>query len=153
MEVNLSVPAKTVPEFIAYAKANPGKISIATSGNGSPQHITGAFFMLKTGTQMVYVPYHGGAPAITDLMGGQIQVYFSPLPESSGGDQGRQGARAGRDQRKALAGIARRADRRRDDTWLRGRTPGKASLRRKERPTRSLPSSTRASTPPSPIQA
>jgi tripartite-type tricarboxylate transporter receptor subunit TctC len=82
MEVNLSVPAKTVPEFIAYVKANPGKISMATSGNGSPQHITGAFFMLKTGTHMVYVPYHGGAPAITDLMGGQIQVYFSPLPES-----------------------------------------------------------------------
>jgi tripartite-type tricarboxylate transporter receptor subunit TctC len=82
MEVNLSVPAKTVPEFIAYVKANPGKISIATSGNGSPQHMAGAFFMLKTGTQMTYVPYHGGAPAITDLMGGQIQVYFSPLPES-----------------------------------------------------------------------
>ena len=82
MEVNLSVPAKTVPEFITYVKANPGKISMATSGNGSPQHITGAFFMLKTGTKMVFVPYHGGAPAITDLMGGQIQVYFSPLPES-----------------------------------------------------------------------
>jgi tripartite-type tricarboxylate transporter receptor subunit TctC len=56
--------------------------AMATSGNGLPQHITGAFFMLKTGTKMVFVPYHGGAPAITDLMGGQIQVYFSPLPES-----------------------------------------------------------------------
>ena len=121
MEVNLSVPAKTVPEFIAYVKANPGKISIATSGNGSPQHMAGAFFMLKTGTQMIYVPYHGGAPAITDLMGGQIQVYFSPLPESMAVIKGRQGARTGCDQRKAFARIAGRADRRRDGAWLRGR--------------------------------
>jgi tripartite-type tricarboxylate transporter receptor subunit TctC len=82
MEVNLSVPAKTVPEFIAYAKANPGKVAMASSGNGSPQHIAGTFFQMKTGIQMVHVPYHGGAPAITDLMAGQVQVYFSPLPES-----------------------------------------------------------------------
>lgn len=82
MEVNLSVPAKTVPEFIAYAKANPGKVSMATSGNGSPQDITGEFFMMQTGTRMIKVPYHGGAPAITDLIGGQVQVYISPLPES-----------------------------------------------------------------------
>jgi tripartite-type tricarboxylate transporter receptor subunit TctC len=82
MEVNLSVPAKTVPEFIAYLKANPGKVAMASSGNGSPQHIAGAFFQMMTGTQMIHVPYHGGAPAITDLMGGQVQVYFSPLPES-----------------------------------------------------------------------
>jgi len=82
MEVNLDVPAKTVPEFIAYAKANPGKVSMASSGNGSPQHIAGTFFQMMTGTQLIHVPYHGGAPAITDLMGGQVQVYFSPLPES-----------------------------------------------------------------------
>ncbi len=82
MEVNLSVPAKTVPEFIAYAKANPGKIAMASSGNGSPQHIAGVLFQMLTGTQLVHVPYHGGAPAITDLMAGQVQVYFSPLPES-----------------------------------------------------------------------
>ena len=82
MEVSPSVPAKTVPEFIAYAKANPGKVAMATSGSGSPQDVTGEFFMLKTGTKMVKVPYHGGAPAITDLMAGQVQVYFSPLPES-----------------------------------------------------------------------
>jgi tripartite-type tricarboxylate transporter receptor subunit TctC len=82
MDVNLSVPAKTVPEFIAYAKANPGKIAMASSGNGSPQHITGVLFQMLTGTQFVHVPYHGGAPAITDLMAGQVQVYFSPLPES-----------------------------------------------------------------------
>ena len=82
MEVNLAVPAKTVPEFIAYAKANPGKVSMASSGNGSPQHMAGTFFQMMTGTQLIHVPYHGGAPAITDLMGGQVQVYFSPLPES-----------------------------------------------------------------------
>jgi len=82
MEVNLAVPAKTVPEFIAYAKANPGKVSMASSGNGSPQHIAGVFFQMMTGTQLNHVPYHGGAPAIVDLMAGQVQVYFSPLPES-----------------------------------------------------------------------
>jgi tripartite-type tricarboxylate transporter receptor subunit TctC len=82
MEVNLSVSAKTVGEFIAYTKANPGKVAMATSGVGSPQDVTGELFMMKTGTKMVKVPYHGGAPAITDLMGGQVQIYFSPLPES-----------------------------------------------------------------------
>jgi len=82
MEVNLSVPARTVPEFIAYAKANPGKISMASSGNGTPQHVCGELFKMMTGVDMVHVPYHGGAPALTDLMGGQVQVYFSPLPES-----------------------------------------------------------------------
>ncbi len=82
MEVNSSLPVKTVPEFIAYAKANPGKISMASGGTGSPSHIVGELFKMTTGIQMVHVPYHGGAPAITDLMGGQVQVYFSPLPES-----------------------------------------------------------------------
>jgi tripartite-type tricarboxylate transporter receptor subunit TctC len=82
MEVNVSVPAKTVPEFIAYAKANPGKISFASGGTGSPSHVVGELFKMTTGIEMVHVPYHGGAPAITDLMGGQVQVYFSPLPES-----------------------------------------------------------------------
>jgi tripartite-type tricarboxylate transporter receptor subunit TctC len=82
MEVNLAVPAKTVPEFIAYAKANPGKISMASSGVGTPQHITGELFKLMTGIDMLHVPYRGGAPALTDLLGGQVQVMFSPLPES-----------------------------------------------------------------------
>ncbi len=82
MEVNLSVPAKTVPEFIAYAKANPGKISMASGGIGSPAHIVGELFKMTAGVDMVHVPYHGGAPALTDLMSGQVQVYFSPLPES-----------------------------------------------------------------------
>jgi tripartite-type tricarboxylate transporter receptor subunit TctC len=82
MEVNLSVPARTVPEFIAYAKANPGKISMASSGNGTPQHVSGELFKMMTGVDMVHVPYHGGAPALTDLIGGYVQVMFSPLPES-----------------------------------------------------------------------
>jgi tripartite-type tricarboxylate transporter receptor subunit TctC len=82
MEVNVSNPAKTVLEFIAWAKANPSKISMASGGTGSASHIGGEFFKLMTGIDMLHVPYHGGAPAITDLMGGQVQVYFSPLPES-----------------------------------------------------------------------
>jgi tripartite-type tricarboxylate transporter receptor subunit TctC len=84
MEVNLSVPARTVPEFIAYAKTNPGKISMASSGNGTPQHISGELFKTMTGVDMLHVPYRGGAPALTDLIGGQVQVMFSPLPESIG---------------------------------------------------------------------
>jgi tripartite-type tricarboxylate transporter receptor subunit TctC len=82
MEVNLSVPAKTVAEFIAYAKANPGKISMASDGIGSTSHIGGELFKLMTGVDMLHVPYRGGAPALTDLMGGSVQVLFSPLPES-----------------------------------------------------------------------
>ena len=82
MEVNLSVPAKTVPEFIAYAKANPGKISMASGGIGSPHHIAGELFKMMAGVDMVHVPYHGGAPALLDLIGGRVQVMFSPLPES-----------------------------------------------------------------------
>jgi tripartite-type tricarboxylate transporter receptor subunit TctC len=82
MEVNLSVPAKTVPEFIAWAKANPGKVSMASGGTGSTSHIGGELLKLRTGIEMQHVPYRGGAPAVTDLLGGQVQVYFSPLPES-----------------------------------------------------------------------
>jgi len=82
MEVNVSNPAKTISEFIAWAKANPSKISMASGGTGSASHIGGELFKLMTGIDMLHVPYHGGAPAITDLMGGQVQVYFSPLPES-----------------------------------------------------------------------
>ncbi len=82
MEVNLSVPAKSVAEFIAYAKANPGKISMASDGIGSTSHIGGELFKQMTGIDMLHVPYRGGAPALTDLMGGSVQVLFSPLPES-----------------------------------------------------------------------
>jgi tripartite-type tricarboxylate transporter receptor subunit TctC len=79
MVVNPSVPAKTVPEFIAYAKANPGKINMAAPGIGSPQHITGELFKMMTGANIVSVPYRGGAPAIADLLGGQVQVFFPAL--------------------------------------------------------------------------
>src|SRR5215813_13665161 len=82
MEVNLVNPAKTVPEFVAWAKANPGKVSMASGGTGSTSHIGGELLKLMTGIDMLHVPYRGGAPAITDLMGGQVQVYFSPLPEA-----------------------------------------------------------------------
>jgi tripartite-type tricarboxylate transporter receptor subunit TctC len=84
MLVNVSSPAKTVPEFIAWAKANPGKVNMASGGTGSASHIGGELFKMMTGIDMQHVPYKGGAPAVTDLMGGQIQVYFSPLPESIG---------------------------------------------------------------------
>lgn len=82
MEVNPSVPAKTVAEFIAYAKANPGKINMASSGNGTAIHLSGELFMAMTGVQLVHVPYRGGAPALTDMLGGQVQVMFDNLPSS-----------------------------------------------------------------------
>jgi tripartite-type tricarboxylate transporter receptor subunit TctC len=82
MMVSPSVPAKTVAEFIAYAKANPGKISMASGGSGSASHVGGELFKMLAHIDMQHVPYRGGAPAITDLIGGQVQVYFSPLPES-----------------------------------------------------------------------
>jgi tripartite-type tricarboxylate transporter receptor subunit TctC len=80
MVVNPSVPAKTVPEFIAYAKANPGRISMASSGNGSSPHVAGELFKMMTGIDMVHVPYRGTAPALTDLIAGQVQVYFATTP-------------------------------------------------------------------------
>jgi tripartite-type tricarboxylate transporter receptor subunit TctC len=80
MLVHPSVPAKMVPEFIAYAKANPGKINMASAGNGTGQHVAGELFKMMTGVDMVHVPYRGGAPAITDLIAGQVQVMFiSPV--------------------------------------------------------------------------
>ncbi len=82
MEVNPSFPAKTVPEFIAYAKANPGKINFASSGNGSMSHIAGELFKMMAGVDMLHVPYRGDPPAITDLLAGQVQVFFSPMASS-----------------------------------------------------------------------
>jgi tripartite-type tricarboxylate transporter receptor subunit TctC len=77
MEVHPSVPAKTVPEFIAYAKANPGKIAMASAGIGSPTHLAGELFKAMTGTNLTHVPYRGAGPATTDLLGGQVQVLFN----------------------------------------------------------------------------
>jgi tripartite-type tricarboxylate transporter receptor subunit TctC len=82
--VHPSFPAKTVPELIAYAKANPGKVDMASGGVGSGQHIWGELFKMLAGVDMIHVPYRGGAPALADLIGGQVQVMFSPLPESLG---------------------------------------------------------------------
>ena len=81
MEVNASFPAKSVPELIAYAKANPGKVNMASSGNGTPPHVAGELFKLMAGIDMVHVPYRGGAPALTDLIGGQVDVMLAVLPE------------------------------------------------------------------------
>jgi tripartite-type tricarboxylate transporter receptor subunit TctC len=76
MEVNPSLPAKTLPEFITYAKANAGKINYASAGTGSQQHVAGELFKMMAGVDMVHVPYRGGGPALADLMGGQVQLFF-----------------------------------------------------------------------------
>src|SRR5262245_6439302 len=82
MEVNPSFPAKTVPEFITYAKAHPGQISFASAGNGSVAHVTGELFKMMTGVNMLHVPYRGAPPALTDLIGGQVHVMFDNMPSS-----------------------------------------------------------------------
>jgi hypothetical protein len=73
MDVNPSLPVRTVPEFVAYAKTNPGKLDMGSGGIGSPQHVAGELFKMMTGANMVHVPYRGGAPAIADLLGGQVK--------------------------------------------------------------------------------
>ena len=82
MEVHPSVPAKTVAEFIAHAKANPGKINWATSGNGTSVHLSGELFQLMTGTKMTHVPYRGSTPALTDMLSGTVHVMFDNMPSS-----------------------------------------------------------------------
>jgi tripartite-type tricarboxylate transporter receptor subunit TctC len=84
MEVNLSVPVKTVPEFVAYAKDNPGKINMASGGVGTAQHFAGELFMSMTGVAMNHVPYRGSAPALTDLLAGRVQVFFDVAASSMG---------------------------------------------------------------------
>ena len=80
LTVNKDVPAKTVAEFIAYVKANPGKVNMASSGNGTSVHLSGEMFMAMSDTKMQHVPYRGAAPAITDMLGGQVQVIFDNMP-------------------------------------------------------------------------
>ena len=82
MVVNPSFTSSTVPDLIAYAKANPGRINMASAGSGSPGHLAGELFKMMAGINLIHVPYRGGAPALTDLLGGQVQVYFSVLPDS-----------------------------------------------------------------------
>jgi tripartite-type tricarboxylate transporter receptor subunit TctC len=84
MTVAPGVPAKTVAEFIAYAKANPGKVNMASSGNGTSVHLSGELFMAMSGAQMLHVPYKGAAPAITDLLGDRVQVIFDNMPSIIG---------------------------------------------------------------------
>jgi tripartite-type tricarboxylate transporter receptor subunit TctC len=84
MEVHPSVPAKTVAEFIDYAKANPGKVNMASSGNGTSVHLSGELFMFLTGVKLLHVPYRGSAPALNDMLSGQVQVMFDNLPSSIG---------------------------------------------------------------------
>ena len=82
LEVHPALPVRSVPEFIAYAKANPGKINMASAGSGSSQHVAGELFKMMTGVDMVHVPYRGAAPALTDLIGGQVQVMFDNMASS-----------------------------------------------------------------------
>ena len=79
MVVHPSVPASTVPEFIAVARANPGKITMASGGNGAPSHVTGELFKIETGINLVHVPYRGAGPALSDLLAGQVLLYFAPM--------------------------------------------------------------------------
>jgi len=120
MVVHPSFPAKTVPEFIAYAKANPARINMASSGYGAFDHVSGELFKMMGGVNMIHVPYRGGAPAIIDLLGGQVQVYFSGVAGTIEYNQGRQTARAGGDRGDALGGAAGRADGERFSAGLRG---------------------------------
>jgi tripartite-type tricarboxylate transporter receptor subunit TctC len=82
MEVHPSVPSKTVPEFIDYAKTRSGKINMASGGTGGPEHVAGELFKMMAGVDMFHVPYKGSAPAVADLVGGQVQVYFGPIAPS-----------------------------------------------------------------------
>jgi tripartite-type tricarboxylate transporter receptor subunit TctC len=84
LDVNPAVPVRTVPELIAYAKANPGKLNMGSSGIGGAQHVSGELFKMMTGVNLVHVPYRGGALAVADLLAGQVQVVFDVLPESIG---------------------------------------------------------------------
>ena len=99
--VNPSLPIKSIPELIAYAKANPGKLNMASSGNGSTIHMSGELFKMMTGINMVHVPYRGGAPALTDLIAGQVHVMFDNIPTSA------EHVRSGRLRGLAVTGAAR----------------------------------------------
>jgi tripartite-type tricarboxylate transporter receptor subunit TctC len=101
MEVHPSLPAKTVPEFMAYTKANPGKVNMASAGTGSATHLTGELFKMMTGLNILHVPYRGSGPALIDLIGGQVQVMFDAVPASI------DHIRSGRLRALAVTGAAR----------------------------------------------
>jgi tripartite-type tricarboxylate transporter receptor subunit TctC len=120
MAVNPTVPAKTVPEFIAYAKANPGKISMASVGIGSGTHLAGELFKMMAGVNMVHVPYRGGGPAFNDLLGGAGPGHVPHHCRIDRVYQGWYAARARSNHRDALGRAARRPNRRRICAGLRG---------------------------------
>jgi tripartite-type tricarboxylate transporter receptor subunit TctC len=101
VDVNPSLPIKSIPELIAYGKTNPGKLNMASSGNGSTIHMSGELFKMMTGINMVHVPYRGGAPALTDLIAGQVHVMFDNLPTSA------EHVKSGRLRGLAVTGAAR----------------------------------------------
>ena len=118
MEVNPNVPAKTVAEFISYAKANPSKVNMASAGVGTSTHLSGALFMMMTGTELVHVPYRGAAPALADLLGGQVQVLFDNLPSSIGHIKGGRLRPLAVTHGEALGRASGRTDCRRDSAGL-----------------------------------
>jgi tripartite-type tricarboxylate transporter receptor subunit TctC len=120
LEVNPSFPAKTVPEFIAHAKANPGKLSMASPGSGTGPHLAGELFKMMAGVDLVHVPYRGSAPALTDLMGGQVQVTFGPAELVDPICQGREAPCARRIERVTFGCAAGHSDARRFLAGLRG---------------------------------
>ena len=130
MEVNPSFPATTVPEFIAYAKANPGKINMASAGNGGPQHVAGELFKFMAGIDMVHVPYRGSTPALTDLLAGQVQVMFDVVPFVDLAHKGGPFAAARGDDDKPFGGATRNSNRGSIPAGLRGQRL--ARLRRAE---------------------
>jgi tripartite-type tricarboxylate transporter receptor subunit TctC len=111
MVVNPSVSAKTVPEFTAYVKSNPGKISFGSPGIGTPGHVAGELFKMMAGIDMVHVPYRGGGAVMSDLLGGQVQVLFGSTSLTAEQISGRQVARVGGDKRNAMGGAARHPNR------------------------------------------
>lgn len=117
--VNPLLPTKTIAEFIAYTKANPGKINMASGGNGAPEHMAGELFILMTGVNMLHVPYRGAAPALTDLIAGQVQVMFAAMPASIEYIRAH-AARARGNDYDSSGGIARYPDRGRFRAELRG---------------------------------
>ena len=106
MEVTPSFPAKSVPEFIAYAKANPGKINMASGGVGNLSHVSGELFKMMAAVDMLHVPYRSVAPALTDLLSGQVQVMFDAMPSSIASIKAGKLARAGGDHADTLGGSA-----------------------------------------------
>ena len=142
-----SAPAKTVAELIAYAKANPGKVTMASFGTGSASHLAGELFKMMAGVNMVHVPYRGGAPMMTDLVGGQVQVGFDVMVTSLPHDPHRRVAGARRGGQKSIRQAAGRADHRRDGSGIRGTGHGPASACRKARRRTSSLASTARSAP------